>query len=493
MWDKESLRRLAKERLSNYLFIVVSNREPYIHSFVDDEIKCEAAIGGLATALDPILRATAGIWIAHGNGDADRAAANSQNKVMVPPEEPLYTLKRVWLSEEEINNYYYGFSNQALWPLCHAVDIKPIFDKSQWDTYRKVNEIFARSVLEEIRARKALVFVQDYHLALLPRLIKEASPETVVAHFWHIPWPRQKVFQSCPWREEILNGLLGNDLLGFHTVRHCRNFLTTVNRTIPESKVNYRKAEIGMEGKTTTVCSFPISVDFEQLSKEAQSAEVKEEIERLKGKLNLSDKLVGVSIDRLDYTKGIPQRLMAVDRFLEKWPEYKRKVAFIQVVTPTRTEVPDYRKLTENIKALEEEINQKHGGEDWKPIITMLGPVSTTTLAALRGMASLCIVNPLHDGMNLVAKEFISSRYDNDGVLLLSYLAGAAKELKDAVLINPYAVDRLASSIKETLEMPRIERYRRMRRKRSIVRENNIYKWAADIILELAELLQLQP
>jgi len=489
VWDRESLCQFAKAKLSDYLFIIVSNREPYIHSYQGNEIKCEAAVGGVTTALEPVLSAIGGIWVAHGSGDADKVTVDSQNKLMVPPEESRYTLKRVWLSDREVNDYYYGFSNQALWPLCHAVDIKPLFDGTQWDTYRKVNEIFAQSVLEEIKHRKALVFVQDYHLALLPRLIKRASPETAIVQFWHIPWPRQKAFQICPWREEILNGLLGNDLLGFHTVRHCRNFLTTVNRTIAESRVNYEKAEVTVEGKKTEIRPFPISIDFEQLSKEAQSVEVKEEIERLRKELNLSDKFVGVSIDRLDYIKGIPRRLMAIDRFFEKCPEYRDKVVFIQVTVPSRTEIPSYRKLRENIDALAERINLKHGFGDWKPIITMVGPVPTTTLAALRSVANLCIVSSLHDGMNLVAKEFVASRYDSDGVLLLSRFAGAAKELDDALLVNPYAIDHLAASIKEALEMPRIERYRRMRRKRSIVRENNIYKWAADIILELVKLM----
>ncbi len=484
VWSKESLCRFTKERLSDYLFVVVSNREPYIHSYQGDEIKCEAAIGGLTTALDPVLSAIGGIWIAHGSGDADRATVDSQNKVMVPPEEPLYTLKRVWLSEEEVEGYYHGFANQVLWPLCHTIDIEPVFDESHWDTYKGVNEVFAQSVLEEVQGRKALVFVQDYHLALLPRLIKRANPEVAVAHFWHIPWPRQKVFQNCPWREEIVDGLLGNDLLGFQTVRHCRNFLTTVNRTITESKVNYEKAEVTLGEKKTKIRPFPISIDFEQLSGEAQTVETKEETERLRKELNLNDKLVGLSIDRLDHTKGIPQRLMAIERFFEERPDYKGKVTFIQVITPSRTKIPGYGELRENIDTSAENINLKHGSGDWKPVITIVGPLPMTTLAALRGMANLLIVSSLHDGMNLVAKEFVASRYDNEGILLLSHFAGAAKELDGALLINPYAIDHFAASIEEALEMPGMERYKRMRGKRSVVRKNNIYKWAADIILE---------
>jgi trehalose 6-phosphate synthase len=488
MWDKESLRNLVKEKLHDCHFIVVSNREPYIHNYVGSKIKCEAAIGGVTTALDFVISATGGMWIAHGSGDADRAVVDSQSKVMVPPESPLYTLKRVWLTEEEVNGYYNGFSNQALWPLCHAAYVEPVFDESQWNMYQKVNGIFAQSVLEEIKDGKAIVFIQDYHFALLSQLIKRANPEIPVAQFWHIPWPRQQIFGACPWREEILDGLLGNDLLGFHTVRHCRNFLTTVNRTI-ESKVNYEKAEVVKGEKKTKVLSFPISVDFEQLSREAQSDEIKEEIKRLKGELGLSNELIGISIDRLDYTKGIPQRLMAIDRFLNDWPEYKGKVVFMEVKVPSRTEIPSYEKLGEDVNTLVEKINLKYGSEDWKPIIVLPGPLPPNTLAALRSMADLCIVSPLHDGMNLVAKEFVASRYDNNGVLLLSSFAGAARELDDALLINPLALNHFAASIKKALDMPESEKRRRMRRKRSIVKENNIYKWAADIVSELAELL----
>jgi trehalose 6-phosphate synthase len=392
----------------------------------------------------------------------------------------------VWLSEEEVNGYYYGFSNQALWPLCHSTYVQPVFDESQWNMYQKVNGIFAQSVLEEIGHRKALVFIQDYHLALLPRLIKRASPETTVAQFWHIPWPRQHVFATCPWQKEILDGLLGNDLLGFHTPRYCRNFLTAVNRAT-KARVNYEKGEATMGERTTRVCNFPISIDFEQLSQEARSDETKKEIERLKGKLGLSNKLIGIGIDRLDYTKGIPQRLMAIDRFLDKWPEYKGKVAFIEAGVPSRTEISDYSRLAKTIDALVNMINSKHGSEDWKPIITLTGRLPPNTLAALRSMADFCIVSSLHDGMNLVAKEFVASKYDNDGVLLLSCLTGAARELGDALLINPLVLDRFAASIKEALEMPGSEKRRRMIRKRSIVRKNNVYKWAAEIVSELAK------
>jgi trehalose 6-phosphate synthase len=487
IWSKESLYNLAKENFSDHRLIVVSNREPYIHNYVGSKIECEAAVGGVTTALDSVMCATGGLWIACGNSKADKEVVDLNNKVMVPPEEPLYTLKRVWLSRKEINGYYYGFSNQALWPLCHSTYVQPIFDESQWNTYKRVNSIFSQSVLEEIGNRKALVFIQDYHLALLPRLIKEANPAATVAQFWHIPWPRQRVFSTCPWQEEILDGLLGNDLLGFHTVRHCRNFLTTVNRAT-KARVNYEKAGVVWNEKETLVRHFPISVDFEQLSQDSRKNEIQEEIKRLKGELGLSNESIGISIDRLDYTKGIPQRLLAIDRFLDRWPEHKGKTVFIEIQVPSRTQILSYRRLERKVDTLVKRINLKHASRGWKPIITLPGPLPPNTLAALRSMADLCIVSSLHDGMTLVAKEFVASKCDNDGILLLSSSTGAARELEDALLINPLAVDQFAASIKEALDMPKSERRRRMKRKRSIVKKSNIYKWAADIFSELAKL-----
>ena len=487
IWSKESLCNLIKEEFSAYHLIVVSNREPYIHNYADSEIKCEAAVGGVTKALDSVMCATGGLWIACGSTKADRKTVNSNNKIMVPPKEPLYTLKRVWLTKKEINSYYYGFSNQALWPLCHSTYVQPIFDEAQWNTYKQVNSIFAQSVLAEIGNRKALVFIQDYHFALLPRLIKEANPAATVSQFWHIPWPRQQVFSTCPWQREILDGLLGNDLLGFHTVRHCRNFLTSVNR-LTEARVNYEKAEAVLDGKETLVRHFPISVDFEQLSQDGQKDEVKQEIKRLKHSLELEGKSIAISIDRMDYTKGIPQRLMAVERFLDNWLEYRGKVVFIEVQVPSRTRILSYKKLERRVDELVKKINLKYASANWKPIITLPGPLPSNTLEALRCMADLCIVSSLHDGMNLVAKEFVASQSDSGGILLLSSSAGAARELDDALLINPLAIDQFAAAIKEALDMPKSEKRRRMRRKRSIIKKSNVYKWAADIFSELAKL-----
>ena len=486
MWTKESLCALVQDKLANYLFIVVSNREPYIHTHVGSEIRCHVPASGLTVALDPVMRACRGTWIAHGSGDADREVVDDKNTVPVPPEAPEYSLKRVWLSKEEEDGYYFGFSNEALWPLCHISYTRPIFDEADWNTYRKVNQLFAEAVLKEVGDRKAFVFVQDYHLALLPRLIRQANPNVIIAQFWHIPWPNPEAFRICPWQGQILDGLLGNHLLGFHIRYHCNNFLDTIDRAL-EARVDRERYEVTCGGRKTAVRPFPISVDFEEVSREAQAGEVAEEVERLKNRLGLREELVGIGLDRIDYTKGIPDRFRAFDRFLERWPEYKERVVFIQAAVPSRTHIGAYKRLNEEIDSLVEEINWKQASGHWKPILYLREHCSPLTLMALRRMANFCVVSSLHDGMNLVAKEFAASRFDEDGVLILSPFTGASRELTDALLVNPYATDHFAEAIKKALEMPAAERQRRMRRMREIVRENNIYKWAGEIICELVK------
>jgi len=486
MWTKESLSELVKEKLSDYLFIVVSNREPYIHSFSERKISWHMPASGLTVALDPVMQACGGTWVAHGSGEADREVVDEKNRVKVPPDNPLYNLKRVWLSKEEEQGYYHGFSNEAFWPLCHIVYTRPVFKESDWDTYRRVNELFAKSVLEEIGFRKAFVFIQDYHLALLSQAIKRRNPESITSQFWHIPWPNPEAFRICPWQEEILRGLLGNDMIGFHIHYHCNNFMETVERAL-ESRVDRSANEIIVGGKKTAVRHFPISVDFERISQEAQSKEVELEIERLKSRLGLNDEMIGIGIDRLDYTKGIPDRLRAIDVFLEKYPLFQRRFVFIQAGVLSRTQVPAYRHLKEDIDNLVENINWKYAIGRWKPIITLLDDEPQLTLMALRRIADICIVSSIHDGMNLVAKEFVASRFDENGVLLLSQFTGASRELTDAMLINPYATDQFADAIRKALGMLREEKQRRMRRMREEVQENNVYKWAADIISDLVK------
>ena len=487
MKTRESLQELVKSRLGDCLFVVVSNREPYIHEWVGDEINCVMPPSGLTAALDPVMHACGGIWIAHGSGNADRESVDDGDKVRVPPENPRYTLRRVWLSKEEEDGYYYGVSNDAIWPLCHAAYTRPSFNESDWIIYKSVNEMFGRTVLEEVGSRKAFVFVQDYHLTLLSRFIKEANPDIMVAQFWHIPWPNREVLRICPWQEDILDGLLGNDLLGFQIRHYCDNFLDTVNWAL-ECKVDWERHEVSRRGKKTTVQAFPISIDYAQISEEAREPTVSEEMDRLRKRLGLSQEIIGIGIDRIDYTKGIPDRLRAMDRFFEKYPDYQKRLVFIQVGAQSRIHLGTYKRVNGEIETLVEKINWKYGSGHWKPIVYLRGNTAPLTVMALRRMAHFCLVSSLHDGMNLVAKEFVASRFDEDGVLILSPFTGAARELTDAVIANPYATDHLAEAIRQAIEMRPRERRQRMRRLRSLVEQNNIYKWAEDMTSELLNL-----
>jgi len=484
--DEGSLQELVHDKLGDYLFIAVSNREPYIHNWVGEEIKCVKPASGLAVALDPVLQACGGLWIAHGSGDADVDVVDKDNKIQVPPETPRYTLRRIWLSKSEEEGYYDGFSNRALWPLCHIVYVRPEFRQPDWDVYQKVNKLFAQAVIEEINDQKAFVFIQDYHLALVAHYIKEQRPNVITAQFWHIPWPNHEAFRICPWREEILQGLLANDLLGFHTMYNCNNFLETVDREL-ECKIEREKYAITRGGRTTVVRPFPISVAFDKISGRASSRHVTHQAEQLRHFYGLGSEFIGLGIDRIDYTKGVPERLRAVDRFLEKYPEYEERLTFIQVGVPNRMRVEAYQRINDEIDELVDKINWRHQIGHWRPIVYINEYCTQDTLAALSRLADFCIVSSLQDGMNLVAKEFVACKTDRDGVLILSQFTGAARELPEALLINPYCIEDTVESIKQALEMPREERHKRMSRLRKTVRSNNIYDWAANIITEITK------
>jgi trehalose 6-phosphate synthase len=486
-WTRERLEDVARSRLGGAKLVVVANREPYIHVYEGEDIRCMRPASGLTTALDPVLCACGGTWVAHGSGNADRAVADEQGRLPVPAEDPAYVLRRVWLSKDEVQGYYYGFANEALWPLCHVACTRPRFDAGDWEQYRRVNRKFADAVLEEAEGAPAVVFVQDYHFALLPRLLKDARPDLVVLHFWHIPWPNREVFRICPWQDEVLDGLLGNDLLAFHIPYHCNNFLETVERAI-ESKVDRECFSVTRGGKTTHVRPQPISIDPD-LGDTLVPEDWQKEERRLRRRLGVRDQALLLGVDRVDYTKGIPERLRAVDRLLTLHPELKRKFSLVQVGAPSRMHIPAYRRLTEEVAALVEEINWRHGNHTWRPVIYLHEHHDPEQLYPLYRAAAGCVVSSLHDGMNLVAKEFVAARSDLRGVLVLSRFTGAAQELPDALLINPYAVDEFAEALRLALVMPAEEQERRMRRMRQQVDDNNIYRWAGMLLSEAGKLV----
>jgi len=487
LWTEDKLRNLIRAKLGENAFFVVSNREPYMHIIDDDTGKprCVRPASGVVTAIDPILRACGGTWIAHGSAEADRRFVNSKNKLGVPPKDNRYILKRVWLTKEEEDGYYYGFSNEGLWPLCHVTHTRPIFRESDWQMYKEVNQKFADNILEELPVNAPFVFIQDYHFTLLGKMIKEKRPDATVALFWHIPWPNPEVFAICPYQRQILEGMLACDMIGFHVQFHCNNFLDTTNRLI-ECRVDTEKFSVVRSNKETLVRAFSISVDgYLSVS---LSAEENNRLNRIREEFQLEGKIVAVGVDRIDYTKGIIERILAIDRFLEKYPEYREKFVFIQLAAPSRTHIKRYHELTGEIDELVENKNWKYSSSEWKPIVYLKRYFSPEEIRPYYMLADLCIVSSLHDGMNLVAKEYVASKTDSSGALILSRFTGAARELTDAVLINPYAIEEFADAIKFTIELPPDEKKKRMENMRSIIRDNNIYKWAGSIITELVSL-----
>ncbi len=484
-WTKDSLQQLVAERMRGFKLIAVSNREPYIHFRKNGTIECMQPASGLTTAIDPILRASGGVWVAHGSGNADREAVDTLDHVRVPPESPEYTLRRIWLSHEIEQEYYYGLANEGLWPLCHIAFQRPRFNRQHWESYRLANEIFAEAVLEEAAGDPAFVFIQDYHFGLLPRLLKNANPRLTVAQFWHIPWPNRETFRAFPWKEELLDGLLGNDLLGFHLRYHCTNFLDTIDRNI-EALVDVDHGVVRRGGHHTSVRPFPISIDFDHQVKIASSPEITAATVEWWREIGRMPEILGIGIDRIDYTKGIPERLVGLDRLFEDHPEFLGRLTFVQVGVPSRTAIPGYRKLNDDVTATVERINARWGRGSWKPIIFIRRHVDQKALVALHLISDFCVVSSLHDGMNLVAKEFVGSRIDEDGVLILSSFTGAARELTDALCVNPFAVDEIANAMYSAIAMPAAERRRRMVRMRSVVETDNIYKWAGKFVMTLA-------
>jgi alpha,alpha-trehalose-phosphate synthase [UDP-forming] len=478
----------VRSRLGDSRLFAVSNREPYSHTRRGKSLEVVVPPSGLVTALEPVLRACDGTWVAHGSGDADREAVDERDCLRVPPEEPRYTLRRVWLTKAEEEGYYYGFANEGLWPLCHIAHTRPTFRASDWEHYQKANLKFAKAVLEEMAGvQQPVLLAQDYHFGMLPRLVKKQRPDARVAIFWHIPWPNPEAFGICPWQRELLDGLLGADLIGFHIQSHCTNFLQTVDRAL-ESRINWEHFTVNRENHRTVVKPFPISVEFAETTgaaPEQESAYV-DRITLLR-ELGVEALFLGVGVDRVDYTKGILERFLAIERMLEKHPTYQGKFTFVQIGAPSRTHIKRYHDLFADVEAESERINWRFQTSKWKPIIFLSRHHSHVEIQRYYRTADLCLVTSLHDGMNLVAKEFVASRCDEQGVLILSRFTGAARELRDALIVNPYDTEQMAEAIRFALEMDPEERRLRMQRMRKLLKEHNVFRWAGNLIAELSE------
>jgi len=471
------------ETVSPRPLVVVSNREPYIHNqAADGRITVSAATGGVAVALDALMRERGGVWIAHGSGSADPLVVDAADKVAVPPESPTYVLRRLWLEEPAFSAYYGGFANEGLWPLCHVVDVRPKFRTEDWDAYQDINARFARAIHSELGATESPVFIQDYHLALVAPALRALRPDTRTALFWHIPWPYPDRLRICPWRRELVAGLLANDLLAFQVERDRRNFLMAAEEEL-NAEVELESSRVRFNGRTTTVVSVPIGVDYDRIQGFAADAALAAEQDRLRELLNLRAEVIGLGVDRLDYTKGIPERLSAIDLLMTQRPDLRGRVTFVQIGVPSRSDLDSYAAIETEIGERIAELNARYAMPGRPPVVTYYTtPLGAFSLVALYRLAHFCIVSSLHDGMNLVAKEFVAARDDEQGVLVLSALAGAAQELEDAVIINPYDVAAFAAALQQAIEMPADEQARRMRAMRKIVAGRNVFNWASDIL-----------
>jgi trehalose 6-phosphate synthase len=465
--------------------IVVSNREPYIHERKKDGgIVVKRPASGLVTAVEPVMRACSGTWIAHGSGSADRDVVDAHDRVAVPPGHDDYQLRRLWLTAEEEQGYYFGFANEGLWPLCHVAHVRPVFRESDWEAYKAVNQRFADAVVAEARSDDPIVLVQDYHFALLPAMVREKLPQATILTFWHIPWPNPESFGICPWRREILQGMLGSTILGFHTRFHCKNFIETVDRFL-EARIEHEHSTISFREDETLVEAYPISIEWPSAETIASWPSVPEARRIVRERLNLHpDTTLAVGVDRFDYTKGILERLNAVERLLEKHPEWIGRFVFVQVAAPTRSSLDEYRTFQERVERLTLRINERFGRTGYQPVHLLAQHHDSHAVNELFRAADMCIVTSLHDGMNLVSKEFVAARDDEQGVLILSRFAGAAREMTEALIVNPYHVEETADALHRAATMPAAERHARMASLRATVLEFNVFRWAGRMLTD---------
>jgi trehalose 6-phosphate synthase len=488
-WNPETLRNLLYKQLAGEQIIVVSNREPYIHVKGKDGIQIQRPASGLVTAVEAVMRACSGIWIAHGGGTADHDVVDKNDHFAVPPEHPEYMLRRIWLTREEEQGYYYGFANEGLWPLCHIAHVRPIFRTSDWKQYVAINQRFADAVVQEAEREDPVVLIQDYHFALLPRMLRKSLPKATIITFWHIPWPNPESFGICPWREELLRGMLGSTILGFHTPFHCKNFLETVDQYL-ETRIEHASSTISHGGNLTLVAAYPISIQWPTPWQDSQPSITTCRTEIRQSLKIDKDCLIGLGVDRLDYTKGILERLRAVECLLESHPEMIGRFCFIQIAAPSRSALEEYQNFDASVRALTTQINLRFSKESYLPIHLKVEHHEPVDVNRYYRAADVCMVTSLHDGMNLVAKEYVAARDDERGVLILSRFTGAAHELYEALIVNPYHIEQTADALYQALTMPEFEQQARMRSMRSMVRDFNVYRWAARMLLDAARIRQ---
>jgi trehalose 6-phosphate synthase len=487
LWTPVRLKQVLERHLQGERVVAVANREPYIHERSNGGVKVLHPASGLVTALEPVMRACSGVWVAHGSGSADRDTVDRRGHVAVPPGEGSYTLRRVWLTPEEEKGYYYGFSNEGLWPLCHHAHTRPAFRFEDWKHYQNVNGHFADAVCAEVDGDDPVVLVQDYHFALLPQLLRRRLPRATIITFWHIPWPHAEAFGICPWRDELLDGLLGSSILGFHTQLHSNNFIDAVDRYV-EARIDREQNAVVQGGHATLVRAYPISIEWPS-HWAAGTPPASECRASVFAELGLPPStLLGVGVDRLDYTKGVEERLLAVERLLERFPSLRGRFVFVQLAAPSRTAIERYRQLNDSVEQLTRRINGRFGTTGYQPIVLLRAHHEPPSVFRYYRAADVCYVSSLHDGMNLVAKEFVAARDDERGVLVLSQFTGAARELTEALVVNPYDLEEASDALAGALRMPADEQADRMRAMRALVSEFNVYRWAGRMLVDAARL-----
>ncbi len=491
-WTPQALRQVVRDHLDSAQVIIVSNREPYIHTLdANRRPVVQVPASGMVTALEPVMRACSGVWIAHGAGDADRETVDRLDHIRVPPDDPSYTLRRVWLTDEQEQGYYLGFSNEGLWPLCHLAYVRPAFRPSDWRAYEQVNAKFADVLAEEASTDSPVVLIQDFHFALLPKLIRLKKPKATIALFWHIPWPNAETFGVCPWKREVLLHMLSADILGFHTRYHCQNFLDTVDRFV-ECQIDREHMAVTLQGHVCRVAAYPISIEWPpRWLKDLPAPAVCRAAVRERYHL-APEAIIGLGVERWDFTKGIIERFYALEALLERNPMYRGRITLLQIASPSRGQLPAYQALQAQTYREVQRINTRFSEADWRPIVLIDEHQGPRSVFELYRAADFCLVNSLHDGMNLVAKEFVAARDDEDGVLILSTFAGASRELTEAVLINPFDVNETADAIETAVRMGRDERRNRMSLMRRTVKENNVYRWAGRMLMDAARIRQRQ-
>jgi trehalose-6-phosphate synthase len=491
-WTPQALQQVVHDHLNSAQVIIVSNREPYIHNFdANHEAFWQVPASGMVTALEPIMRACSGVWVAHGAGSADRYTVDRYDRIQVPPDDPSYTLRRVWLSPDQEQGYYYGFSNEGLWPLCHLAYVRPAFRASDWRAYEDVNAKFADVVAVESGTESPVILIQDFHFALLPQLLRKKIPKATIALFWHIPWPNAETFGVCPWKREMLTHMLSADILGFHTRHHCQNFLDTVDRFV-ECQIDREHMTVTLQGRVCRVAPYPISIEWPPrwLARLPDVAACRTAVHERHG--IGTDVIIGLGVERWDFTKGIIERFQALEVLLDNDPRHRGRISLLQIAAPSRGQLPAYQALQQHTYSEVERINSKFAQDGWRPIVLIDEQQEPLRVFELYRAADFCLVNSLHDGMNLVAKEFVAARDDEDGVLILSTFAGASRELPEAVLINPFDVSETANAMEIAMRMGREERRSRMSLMRRTVKENNVYRWAGRMLMDASRIRQRQ-